>query len=394
MIRPADGQTRAAGATDDDLPCDILGDPAGASEEFWIVDDPAAVTPHWMTAALRRGGTDTEIVGLRHDVISGGQLGASYRFHLEAAPGGADQAPSSVVLKLAAGTPEGRAQIAPGYRSEVGYYQRYATAARIRVPHCWSAAISPDGQRFTLVLEDAHPSRPGSQVDGCTPARAEAAIRNLAGQHAPFWQRDGLAEDADWLRRADGPALDFLAEVFAGATVPFLERFGADLAPADVETLRRTADLFGRWGRHVGARYSLIHGDYRLDNLLFSAGTEAAEIEVIAVDWQSLEVGFPGRDVAYFLSTALAPDVRRARENSLVRAYHDRLVALGVPDYPFETCFQDYRLGMLQGPLLTVLGAVYATNNPTESSHRMFLSMITNANAAIRDLGTLDLLAA
>ncbi|MCK9927197.1 aminoglycoside phosphotransferase, partial [Frankia sp. Mgl5] len=48
--------------------------------------------------------------------------------------------------------------------------------------------------------------------------------------------------------------------------------------------------------------------------------------------------------------------------------------------------------GTPQAPLLTVLGSVYATNEPTENSDRMFLSMITNACAAIRDLGTLDLL--
>ncbi|OAA27835.1 protein of unknown function (DUF227) [Frankia sp. EI5c] len=362
-------------------------------ETEWIVDDPALVTPAWMSAALRRGGTDVEVVGLRHEPVGGGQLSSSHRFHLDAQPGGSP-APASVVVKLAAGSPEGRAQIAPGYRSEVGYYRRFAPGARIRVPRCWSAAISTDGRSFTLVLEDAYPSRPGSQVRGATLPQARAAIRNLAGLHAPFWGRDGLADSADWLRRTDEAGLGFLAEVFAATTVPFLERFGGDLAPADTDTLRRTAELFGRWGRHVGDRHTLIHGDYRLDNLLFSDGTGTAPIEVMAVDWQSLEVGFPGRDVAYFLSTALPPELRRAHERALVGVYHDRLVEIGVPDYPFEACFQDYRLGTLQGPLLAVLGAVYATNEPTESSHRMFVSMITNACAAIRDLGTLDLLAA
>ncbi|ABW14150.1 conserved hypothetical protein [Parafrankia sp. EAN1pec] len=106
-----------------------MTEPAGGQPE-WIVDDPSVVTPEWMTAALHRGGTDTEIVGLRHEPVGGGQLSSSHRFHLDVHPDSADPAPSSVVLKLAAGTPEGRGQIAPGYRSEVGYYTRFAPTPR------------------------------------------------------------------------------------------------------------------------------------------------------------------------------------------------------------------------------------------------------------------------
>ncbi|MEX5636101.1 phosphotransferase [Parafrankia sp. FMc2] len=359
---------------------------AGGAPE-WIVDDPGEVTPEWMTDALRRGGTDAEVVGLRHQPVGGGQLSSSHRFHLDVRPGGADPAPASVVLKLAAGSPEGRGRIAPGYRSEVGYYTRFAPGARIRVPRCWSAAITADGRTFTLVLEDAHPALPGLQVDGCGVPEAEAALRNLAGLHGPFWNTDGLADGADWLRRTDEAGFGFLGEVLAAATVPFLDRFRDRLSPSDADTLRRTVDHFARWSRQVCTRHTLIHGDYRLDNLLF-----AGSHEVTAVDWQSLEIGFAGRDVAYFLSTALPPAVRRAQEKSLVGTYHERLVRMGVDDYPLEDCFRDYRLGTPQAPLLTVLGCVYATNEPSESSDRMFLSMITNACAAIRDLGTLELL--
>lgn len=344
-----------------------------------IVDDPEAVTAEWMSHAL-----GTEVDGLRHERLGGGQLSACYRFHLDAR-----SAPASVVLKLAAGTPEGRARIVPGYRSEVGFYQRFADTARIRSPHCWRATITPDGTSFTLVLADGHPARPGDQLEGCSLPHAEAAIRNLAGLHAPFWHRDDLADDLDWLRRHDETTLAVLGEVYAGALTPFLDRFRADLDPADVDTLHRTADAFAVWGRHVCRRRTLIHGDYRLDNLLF-----ADPAQVIALDFQSLEVGFPGRDVAYFLTLSLAPRLRRAREKALVRTYHDELGRLGVTGYGVEDCVRDYRLGPLQGPLLTVLGCVYGTNDDTAASDAMFRSMITNGCTAIRDLGTLDLLMA
>jgi len=52
----------------------------------------------------------------------------------------------------------------------------------------------------------------------------------------------------------------------------------------------------------------------------------------------------------------------------------------------------DYRLGHLQGPMITVLGSTYATAVPTERSDAMFMAMATRSCVAIRDLGSLDLL--
>ena len=70
-------------------------------------------------------------------------------------------------------------------------------------------------------------------------------------------------------------------------------------------------------------RFSLMHGDYRLDNLMFHPdGT------VAAVDWQTLGVGLAGRDLAYLIATSLEPDARREAEHAAIAAYHDRLVGL------------------------------------------------------------------
>ncbi|CAO5177469.1 Aminoglycoside phosphotransferase [Frankia sp. AiPs1] len=367
------------------------GRPGGAlpDDADLIIDDPAEASPRWVTTVLRRADLDIEVTAVRSEPIGTGQLSANYRIHLDLDGADAARAPATLVLKLPAGSDQARAQIAAGYRSEIGFYTRFAASTTINVPRCWGAAISADARAFTLVLADAHPARAGRQVDGCAPAQADTAVRNLAALHAPFWGLADLGDGVDWLRRTDEVGLGFMAEVLAASTAPFVERYAGRLPAEDADTLRRVAEVSDRWGRHVSGRHSLIHGDYRLDNLLFE-GSSA----VIAVDWQSLEIGFPGRDLAYFLSTALAPARRRAHERDLIRAYHQRLTELGVTGYPLEDCFHDYRLGMLQGPLLTVLGALYATHERTESADRMFLSMAANSCAAIRELGTLELLAA
>ena len=53
-------------------------------------------------------------------------------------------------------------------------------------------------------------------------------------------------------------------------------------------------------------RFALMHGDYRLDNLLF----DPDRTHVTVVDWQTLGAGLPARDLAYFTGTSLMPDVR------------------------------------------------------------------------------------
>jgi aminoglycoside phosphotransferase (APT) family kinase protein len=187
-----------------------------------------------------------------------------------------------------------------------------------------------------------------------------------------------------------GPSPDgaaFLGEVTKSATEVFVERYGGDLEPADVETLRAAAEAIAAW---VGARpepFAVVHGDYRLDNLMFGTDPD----DVVAVDWQTLAVGPPARDVAYFLATSLVVDQRRTTEEHLVSRYHAGLVARGVDDYPADRCYDDYRLGVLQAPMITTLGAAYATAERSDRADVMFLAMARRACAAVRDLGSIDL---
>jgi hypothetical protein len=109
-----------------------------------------------------------------------------------------------------------------------------------------------------------------------------------------------------------------------------------------------------------------------------------------AVDWQTLGVGLPGRDLAYFLGNGLLPDDRRSAERDLVEHYHQALVATGVTDHPLGECWEDYRFGQFQGPLITVLGAMHVEQ--TTRGDDMFMAMISRAGEAVRDLDALDLL--
>ena len=65
------------------------------------------------------------------------------------------------------------------------------------------------------------------------------------------------------------------------------------------------------------------------------------------------------------------------------------LVAHGVDAYSPEECWDDYRTGLFQGPLITVLGAMYATR--TERGDEMFVTMTDRCCRAIRDADALAL---
>ena len=118
--------------------------------------------------------------------------------------------------------------------------------------------------------------------------------------------------------------------------------------------------------------------------------TAAGGAPVATVDWQTLEVGLPGRDLGYFLGNSLLPPIRRDHERELVGAYHDALLALGVSGHSPEECFDDYRYGQFQGLFITVLASVNLTH--TERGDEMFMAMSSRACEAIRDLDSLDLL--
>jgi Phosphotransferase enzyme family len=352
------------------------------------VDDPEEITAEWLTAVLRSVGHDCTVRGVRRERIGTGQIGASYRLHLdlECAAG---TMPATLVAKVAAGGPAERERVKIGFEKEVRFYQDLASLTTVNMPRCWFADISDDLCSFVLLLDDLAPRVPGRQVDGCSYEQAEAAVRNLAGLHAPLWCSPLLHEHASWLAPMDAATGRFLGDVMLASTEQFIERYRDVLTPQDRTTLQGAAGAIGRWAGAKREEFTLIHGDYRLDNLMFDPHSPS----VSAVDWQTTSSGPPTRDLAYFLGTSLLPTERRLHERRLLTSYVDALSRHGVT-YSLDEAMRGYRLDILHGPLITVLGCIYATAAPSDEADGMFLAMATRSCAAIRDLETLEALEA
>ena len=338
------------------------------------VDAAADLTPAWLTAALRASGHDVTVTDVRRDRIGHGQMGSNHRLHLTHDAGGA--VPATLVAKLGEG--DDRSIAAGGYRKEVAFYRDLAATVAIRIPRCWHVASNDDATVFTLLLEDLAPAEPADQLVGCSAEEATAAVRNLAGLHGPRWCDSTLFDHPELDPvGADGAAM--LSDIFGSAVGLFVDRYRSETDEWAEALLHRVAEAVGPWIQARSDTFALLHGDHRADNLLI--GPDGA---VTAVDWQTMAVGHPGRDLAYFCETSLDPAVRRSAEGELVDAYRDALAEHRVM-IDRDEAFDLYRFGLLQGPLITVLGAVYATAERSARADAMFLTMIQRSLTAIDD---------
>jgi hypothetical protein len=343
------------------------------------VRDPADFTPAWLTAALRTGGLDATVTGVRHERVGTGQMAACYRLHLDG-----EGCPATLVAKVPPPDVDLGPAAAGAYRNEVAFYAELAPTVAIRAPVCHHHALLADGSSFTLLLEDMAPARQGDQVAGCSAARARDAVVALAGLHGPRWCDPTLADVSTFVPPAAGDG-DVLAGILATATDTFCDRYADRLGPADRQVLEAVPGVIAAWSTARVERFAPVHGDYRLDNLLFPV--EGGEVGV--VDWQTVSLGLPARDLAYFLGTSLSVDDRRGHEDDLVAAYHEALVDHGVAGYGLDDCRDDFRFGLLQGPLIAVLGAAFSQR--TDRGDDMFMAMVARSCAAIRDHRTLAL---
>ena len=346
----------------------------------------ADVTATWLASALSHHGQAVEVADLTLEQIGTGQAGSTYR----ARPSYRDptpELPETLVIKLPAEEVSLRAGLALGYRSEVAFYGKVAAAVKAPVPQCFYHDINDAGTDFVLVLSDLEPAIQGDQIGGCSHAQARNVVTALAGLHGPTWCEPAWLELPEFSmpKPGDDVAAHMMAEVAQSAVGIVLDRLGQLLSTADHDTLRASMDLVAPW-LNGQPRYSLMHGDFRADNIMFHPTTDAVTI----VDWQTISVGLPGRDLAYFTASSLTTDARRATEKSLVDHYHAVLLRHGVTGYDRETCWRDYCIGMLQPPLISLLGCAFAT--PTARGDEMFVHTLKRSCAAIRELETVKLI--
>lgn len=348
---------------------------------------PDDITAEWLSAALTGNAADpVRVDSVEVRPLGAGLTGSAYlvRASYASDPG----VPDRLVVKLASENHAIRERVSLGYRSEIAFYADVLDRVEIPTPTCFHQSISDDGQSFALVLAHMGEHLQSDQLGGCTEEQAVHAARALAALHGPLWCDESLTSfAATAMPLADEQSAHGLGEVTVMAADITVDRIGDLLGTEHTEVLRRSAAAVGSWLLSRPERFALLHSDYRSDNLLFHAETS----EVTVIDWQTLAVGLPARDLAYFIATSLESAQRDALDRRLVEEYHRVLVGdYDITGYDVETCWEDYRLGLLQAVLVPTLG--YAFADRTDRADSIMSTMLIRACEAIARHDTLDLI--
>jgi aminoglycoside phosphotransferase (APT) family kinase protein len=210
-------------------------------------------------------------------------------------------------------------------------------------------------------------------------------LRQAAALHAPRFN-DASIWSIDWMA-IRYQVLGTVCDNFDAYVRTFLERYADMLEPEYQRLTERFAPLVREYALKRPERCSFIHGDFRLDNMLFDA--KGGDVPVVILDWQSIAPENPGIDFAYFIGTSYPMELRGRDEEDLVRYYHEQMRAMGARDYGWEDLWLDYRRGAWLGLFTAIFASAVAKR--TERGDRMFMRMARGSAAQMVEHDTLSL---
>lgn len=342
----------------------------------------AGLTASWLTGALARDLDGATVTGVAAEPVGTGQVSDSLRLRLDYDR--PVRLPATMIAKVPAADEASRAaaRAIRTYEIEASFYARIAGGLDACVPACYFSAYEPENDHYVVLLQDLAPATPGDQLAGVTPDEAAAAIDEMAALHAAGWD-DPALEALTWLNRHDADAVAFTAAMVAGLYDGFKERYASRLEP---EVIGLIEDFLPSMGAYLAARdgsSTLMHGDFRADNLLFG-GPRA-----VVLDWQTCTYGPGPADLAYFLGSSLPVRVRRDHERALVQRYHSALTARGA-ELTWDDCWEAYRRYAFHGIVMAIGAAMLVER--TDRGDEMFCTMTTRHAHHALDLGSAKLL--
>jgi hypothetical protein len=351
-----------------------------AHEQTQVLRTVDDLTAAWLETALGTG----SVAAFRTEQIGTGQMSRNYRVAIDYAVV-EESGPGTVVLKTASPDENSRSSgVGLGvYEREVRFYTELAPRLGGPLAACHFSAFDPDGGWFTLLLEDAAPAVQGDQIAGCNLDQARLAVLELARLHAPVFGDPELGA-TPWLNQSNPLGQAIMTQLLG----VFLDRYGDRVSPEHQDVCRRFVASLDGWVEDRRPPLGLVHGDYRLDNMLF--GAPDARKRFVVVDWQTVSWGVAMTDVSYFLGSSLQVEDRRGHERALVREYFDQLHAHGVRGLAWEDCWEGYRRQSFLGLLMTIGPAVIVER--TARGDDMFMAAVSRFAQQVLDLDALELL--
>jgi hypothetical protein len=312
--------------------------------------------------------------------IGTGQMSESRRLRLEY--DGTCELPTTMIAKFPSADPKSRmtGKLTRCYEVESSYYQDLRDALDVGAPKCFYVEHDEATDDFLLLLEDFAPCRQGDQIAGCSVDEAQACIDELVRLHGPLWNA-GFLTTLPWLNRsthADRSGSQALMQaVFAGFMQRYAERLTPEARHVGEEFVRDSGGYFRRELPHR----TVVHGDFRLDNLLFRN-----DAGVGVVDFQTVTHACGAQDLAYFIGAGLTTDVRREHEQALVQRWVEGLRGYNVT-LSFDDAWLEYRKFTFAGFVMAVVASMIVKQ--TDRGDEMFLAMANRHGQHAVDLDSL-----
>ena len=270
------------------------------------------LTEAWLSDAL---GLPIERVVVERFGEGVGFLGDLARLHLHYRDGHDGRAPSTMVAKLPTQDPGGLAvgRMLSAWARESRFFADLAPRCPARVPACYFNGADPGARRWALLLEDCGPGVPTDQVHGASltrraPPCSSSAASMPAGSTSPVPPIGFPASIA-----VRSPA----SRTWSSSPCPASWPATASACPARPSTGFAGSTRLAAWADGEAHHpLTVVHADYRLDNLIF-----AADGTMTILDWQTALVGQGAMDLTSFLATSLSVEHRRAWEKELVALY-------------------------------------------------------------------------
>ena len=298
-----------------------------------IPKHPDDITPAWFHEHL---GWKVDHVDI-HEIGAGlGVMSAVYRARLTG-----EDVPESVVVKLTAIDPAAAftGTVLRMYSREAVFFNGLVNDVPIRVPAGHYGAVSDDGAEFVVVMEDLAGNRMIDQTEEMSAADAERVIDALAAWHAKWWNRvDGMCESGVAVALSDPIYPAMLPSLFEEGWA----KLNASHHCVPPDPLQPVGPEFGGAVAAMLASLSegpltLLHGDYRSDNMMFDA-----DDQLMLMDFQLIGVGSAPYDLAYFIGSCL--DVDATRERELFDRWAAAMIAHGVPGSDLDDMWEKYRV--------------------------------------------------
>ena len=338
------------------------------------------ISADFLTEVLLKKNFQGRVLSIASESIGTGQVGENIRFNLEIE----GDMPKSIVGKFPAIDDTSRQtgiQLL-NYQREVFFYNNLQSETTITTPNIFLCEIDPTTHDFIILMEDLAPGTPGDQIAGCGFSEAELALAQLAHLHGSMWEKTSLADDNIVSRggRDQTPT----GELYKALAAGFIERYSQSLTSTETNAISVLGSSIHNYLADPGGSKTLIHIDYRLDNMIFGGPYSLA-----VVDWQSCSFGCPLNDVSYFMGTSLNPKIRLEEETQLLRHYFDILKNYKVT-IDWITVSDLYQRYAPAGLVMAVIASMIV--GETQRGNEMFLAMAKRSIQMMLELDSLEMI--